>query len=91
MSFRNVTSSNALHDKPLETVHLKVTLVPATTSVTSVTGEVGSVIVAEPLTNVHNPVPANGTLCVIVKTDVLHNAWSGSSLTTGNASFCTVT
>ena len=69
------------------TVHFTVALVPATTPVMVVVGELDVVMVADPLTNVHTPVPTDGALCVIVKVDVLHNVWLGWLLTTGCSSF----
>ena len=44
----------------------------ATRLVTVVVGLVGFVIVADPLTIVQTPVPADGVLWVIVKSVVLH-------------------
>ena len=78
MSFCTVTSSNALQVL-LVTVHFTVALVPATTPVMVVTGDVGVVITAVPdaPTKLHNPVPADGALCVIVNIEVLHKVWFG--------------
>ena len=59
------------------TVHFTLALVPAATPVMVVVGEVLSVIVAAPLSRVHNPVPGDGALCVMVKVEVLHLVWSG--------------
>jgi hypothetical protein len=67
----------------LVTVHFTVALVPAATPVMVVVGELGDVMVADPLSKVHNPVPTDGALCVIVKEEVLHNVWLGWLLTTG--------
>jgi len=67
----------------LVTVHFTVALVPEATPVMVVVGELGVVMVAVPLTNVHTPVPTDGALCVMVKVDVAHKVWFGWLLTTG--------
>ena len=71
-----ITSSKA-EQVPFVTVHFSLALVPATKPVIVVVGEFGFVIVADPLSNVHKPVPAFGALCVIVNVDVLHKVWFG--------------
>ena len=81
-SFVTITSSKALQ-VPFVTVQRTVALVPAATAVMVVVGELGVVIVAEPLINVHTPVPGLGALCVIVKVLVLHWVWLGWLDTTG--------
>ena len=49
-------------------------------------------IVAEPLTTDHAPVPAAGELAAMVKLEVLHNVWSDPAVeTVGSSSFCMVT
>ena len=58
---------------PLETVHLKVAVVPAAKPVTVVVALDGVVIVAVPLTNVHTPVPTEGAVAAIVKVVVLQS------------------
>jgi len=56
----------------LETVQRNVTLVPAATPVTVVVAEDGVVIVAEPLTIDHTPVPIAGAVAAMVKPEILH-------------------
>lgn len=62
--FVSTTFAEELAQVPLLTVHLSVALVPAVTPVTVVLYNVGAVIVAVPLTTVHNPVPGEGLLPV---------------------------
>ena len=77
---------------PLLIVHLKVTLLPAPTAVIVVEGEAGVVIVAEPLTRDHDPVPTAGVLAAMVKVEVLHKVWSGPAAdVVGSSSFCMLT
>ena len=63
---------------PLVTVHFNTAGVPATTPVTVVVFDVGVVIVAVPLTNVHSPVPVAGLppefglLAAIVNVPLVH-------------------
>src|ERR1044072_1060613 len=56
------TTSSVDVQPPLVIVHLKVALVPAGTPVTPEVREEGVVIVAVPVTTVHNPEPGAGSL-----------------------------
>ena len=67
-----VTSSNVDVHTPLDTVHLKVALLPAASPVTVVIGDEGVVMVAVPLTSDQAPVPTAGTVAAIVKVELLH-------------------
>jgi hypothetical protein len=67
-----VTSSVASAQTPLDTVHRKVTLVPAATPLTVEVGEVGEVIDADPLTIDQTPLPMAGGVAAMVKVEVLH-------------------
>ena len=78
-----ITSSVAAVHMPLETVHLKVAVVPAAKPVTVVVRLEGVVIVAVPLTNVHAPVPTEGAVAAIVKVVVLQSVWSAPALEVG--------
>jgi len=60
---------------PLDTVHLKVALLPEGTPVTVVVGDEGVVIVAEPLTTDQEPVPIAGLIAVMVKSGSLQFVW----------------
>ena len=61
-----------LEPHELDTVHRKVALVPAANPVIEVVGEAGVVIVADPLTTDHAPVPKAGVAASIVKLEILH-------------------
>ena len=65
-------SSDELAQTPLLTVQRNVALLPAVTPVIVVVLEEGVVIVAEPLTTDHAPVPLAGLLAAMVKVEVLH-------------------
>jgi hypothetical protein len=70
----NVTSLAELQ-LPLVIVQRKVTDVPAVTPVTVDVGDVGAVIVAEPVIIVHRPVPGVGVFPASVKVLLLHCVW----------------
>ena len=67
-----VTSSVDGEQTPLEMVHRSVAVLPAGKPVTVVVLEFGSVMVAVPLINDHDPVPTVGMLAAMVKFPSLH-------------------
>jgi hypothetical protein len=73
----NITSSKDAVHGLFEIVHLNVALVPAGTPVTADVGDVLVVIVAVPVTTVHNPVPIAGVFPASVKFPLLQIVWSG--------------
>ena len=74
-SFCRVTSSIEEGQTPLVIVHLSVTFDPVATPVTVVVGEEGEVIVADPETSDHVPLPNTGVgkLAPRVKVEVLQS------------------
>jgi hypothetical protein len=85
----NTTSSVEAVQLALVTDQRSVALVPAVTPVTAEVAEEAVAIVAVPLTTVQVPVPVAGVLAAMVKSPLLHLAWSGPALAVvGNA--CTV-
>ena len=66
------TSSVASAQIPLDTVHLKVALLPAASPVTVVVGEDGVVMVAVPLISDQAPVPTTGAAAAMVNVELLH-------------------
>lgn len=68
---------------PLLIVHCRVALVPAATPVTVVLYNVGAVIVAPPLTTVHNPVPGEGLFPAKVKMLLLQLLWGPPAFAAG--------
>jgi len=67
-----VTSSVDAVQGLLLMVHRNVTLEPTDKPVTALAGDVGDVIVAEPLTTLHIPVPTVGVLPAKVVAVTLH-------------------
>jgi hypothetical protein len=74
-----VTSENDGAHTPFEMVHLITTEVPGVRAVMVVDGFVSSVIVAEPLCTVHNPVPSVGVFPANVAV-VVQTLWSEPAL-----------
>ena len=75
-----VTSSLEELQEPLLIVQRNVTAVPAVNPVIFDVGDVGVVIVAEPETNVHNPVPTTGVFAASVCEATLHKVVSDPAL-----------
>lgn len=71
-----VTKSDVGKHNGLDIVHCKVTAVPGDNPVMVVFGELGFIIVAEPDTNVHSPVPTLGVFAAIVVVEDPHISWS---------------
>jgi hypothetical protein len=65
---------------PLEIVHLRTADASEKSPVTPEVGEDGLVMLANPLTTVHNPVPINGVFPARVVEAWLHSCWSGPAL-----------
>ena len=71
-----VISSVEFVHVPLLIVHLKVELAPTVSPVIVVVGELTVVIVAVPLTTLHDPVPVVAVLPAMVAVLTLHKSWS---------------
>jgi len=71
-----IVMSSALTHAPSVIVHLRVTDEPATSPVTPLVDNVGVVIVATPLTTLHNPVPMIGIFPAKVAVVILQICWS---------------
>jgi hypothetical protein len=71
------TTSSVEVQVPLVVVQRSVTLVPAVTLVTVVVADAAVVMVADPETMLHAPVPVVGAVAAIVNVLVLHKVWSG--------------
>ena len=79
----NTTTSDVLPHDPFVIVHRSVTLVPAVTPVTVVLNDAVLVIVAEPASIVHKPVPGAGAFPARVNVEVLHRVLSEPASATG--------
>src|SRR5690606_31394941 len=64
------------------TVQRRSTLVPGATPVTVVVGKEGLVMIAEPDSSVHKPVPGDALLADRVHIELLHKSWSSPAFAT---------